>query len=53
MAYTKHEWERGEIITAVKLNNMEDGIEANDQNHYTKAEIDDMVGDIESLLASI
>jgi len=31
MAYTKREWENGEIITAAKLNNMEDGIEANDQ----------------------
>lgn len=53
MAYEKQTWERGEIITAIKLNHIEDGIEANDQNHYTKTEIDDMVGDIESLLATI
>lgn len=28
MAYTKHNWESGEIITAAKLNNIEEGIEA-------------------------
>lgn len=28
--YEKHTWENGELITAEKLNNMEDGIEAND-----------------------
>lgn len=27
MAYTKHVWVDGEIITDTKLNNMEDGIE--------------------------
>lgn len=28
MAYDKHTWETGEVITAEKLNNMENGIEA-------------------------
>ncbi|MBO5662611.1 MAG: hypothetical protein J6S12_01980 [Alphaproteobacteria bacterium] len=30
MAYTKTVWETGDIITAAKLNNMEDGIEEHD-----------------------
>lgn len=30
MAYNKYTWEYGETITASKLNNMEDGIKAND-----------------------
>ncbi len=32
MAYNKTTWETGDTITAELLNNMEDGIEANDQN---------------------
>lgn len=31
MAYTKTTWNDGDVITAVKLNNEEAGIEANDQ----------------------
>lgn len=27
MSYTKYTWETGEVITAAKLNNMEDGID--------------------------
>ena len=27
MTYTKHTWQTGEVITAAKLNNIEDGIE--------------------------
>ena len=26
MSYTKHTWEHGEVITAQKLNNIEEGI---------------------------
>lgn len=31
MAYVKTVWETGDVITAEKLNNMEDGMEANEQ----------------------
>lgn len=56
MAYEKYTWERGETITAVKLNHLEDGVENNDNafdDYYDKTEIDDMIGDIESLLETI
>ena len=33
MVYTKHTWESQELITADKLNNIEDGILFNSQNH--------------------
>lgn len=35
MAYTKTVWQTGDVITAAKLNNAEDGIEANDPIIFT------------------
>lgn len=36
MAYTKNSWETGDIITAAKLNHMEDGIAASDLSESVK-----------------
>lgn len=38
MAYTKHTWSDGETITDALLNNIEDGVEANDTAIATKAD---------------
>jgi len=35
MAYTKHTWENGEVITAEKLNNLEDGIAESSGSNIT------------------
>lgn len=32
MAYTKHIWETGEVITAEKLNNLENGVASSGEN---------------------
>jgi len=32
MSYIKNTWSDGDVITAVKINNIEDGIAANDAN---------------------
>lgn len=39
MAYQKHDWNTGEVITANKLNNIENGIENNDNIIIIKFEI--------------
>ena len=31
MAYTKTTWETGDVVSAAKLNNIEDGVEANSE----------------------
>lgn len=46
MSYTKTTWSNGDVITAAKLNNLEDGTEAND------LEISDLKSDL-STSASI
>lgn len=43
MAYTKKEWQSEEIITAVALNNIEDGIEAIDEALASKANVEDIL----------
>ena len=44
MSYEKHEWVNGEIITADKLNNIEEGIEEAKESTElpTEEEIDDL-----------
>lgn len=44
MAYTKHTWETGELITATKMNNIEEGIEQCALNNIGGAISDDGTG---------
>ena len=50
MAYVKTTWATGDVVTAPKLNNMEDGIAANDAAIRTlQTDVDSAEGDIDSL----
>lgn len=54
MSYTPRTWVTGEIVTAPKLNNMEDGISTNDQAIATiNQDITNIQGDIVTINGSI